>query len=158
MTKIFYAVLAGFLIVVGGVYFLGVQNTETSLNESKTTGETPLFEDGVVDIEKDGDQAAQEQKTEAATSEKTIAITETSYSISPAEVRVKKGTKVTFNIKNTNGFHNFIIDEYAVVSKNLQAGGSTSVTFIADKSGSFEYYCSIGSHRQLGMKGTLIVE
>ena len=34
----------------------------------------------------------------------------------------------------------------------------TSVTFIADQEGSFEYYCSVGNHREEGMVGTLIVE
>ena len=30
--------------------------------------------------------------------------------------------------------------------------------FTADKVGSFEYYCSVGSHRSMGMKGVLKVE
>jgi plastocyanin len=29
---------------------------------------------------------------------------------------------------------------------------------VADKKGTFEYYCSVGQHRALGMKGKLVVE
>lgn len=34
----------------------------------------------------------------------------------------------------------------------------TSVTFVADETGTFEYYCSVGNHRGQGMIGKLIVE
>jgi len=37
-------------------------------------------------------------------------------------------------------------------------GTPTSVTFVADKTGTFEYYCSVGNHRAQGMVGKLIVE
>ena len=36
--------------------------------------------------------------------------------------------------------------------------GNDSVTVVSDKTGSFEYYCSVGTHRQMGMKGTLTVK
>jgi len=33
-----------------------------------------------------------------------------------------------------------------------------SVEFVANKVGTFEYYCEVGDHKQMGMKGNLIVE
>jgi len=44
------------------------------------------------------------------------------------------------------------------MTDKVQAPGTTSVEFVADQEGAFEYYCSVGNHRQQGMKGTLIVE
>jgi uncharacterized cupredoxin-like copper-binding protein len=32
------------------------------------------------------------------------------------------------------------------------------VQFVADKTGTFEFYCSVGNHRQMGMVGTLVVQ
>jgi plastocyanin len=35
---------------------------------------------------------------------------------------------------------------------------STFIEFVANKKGKFEYYCSVGEHRAMGMKGNLVVE
>ena len=80
------------------------------------------------------------------------------FSFSPSEIKVKKGDKVTINFKSASGFHDFVIDEFAVATKQVQTGGESSVTFIADKAGTFEFYCSVGKHREMGMVGTLVVE
>ena len=75
-----------------------------------------------------------------------------------APLTVKKGDKVRIVLQNTDGFHDLKIDEFGVATKKLNAGMSDAVEFTADKAGTFEYYCSIGNHRMMGMKGTLIVE
>lgn len=77
----------------------------------------------------------------------------------PNELRVKKGQPVTVTFNNVEGFHDFVIDEVAgAKTQRIQTGTSETITFTADTAGSFEFYCSVGSHRQMGMKGTLIVE
>jgi nitrite reductase (NO-forming) len=40
----------------------------------------------------------------------------------------------------------------------VNGGETTSVEFVADKTGTFEYYCSVGAHRAMGMTGSLVVE
>ena len=62
------------------------------------------------------------------------------------------------SFKNSGGTHDFIIDEFNVATKRLNGGEQDAVEFTADKTGSFEYYCSVGQHRQNGQVGTLIVE
>jgi plastocyanin len=52
----------------------------------------------------------------------------------------------------------YLIDELNIRTKRIAGGESDSVTFTADKTGAFEYYCSVGNHREMGMKGRLIVE
>ncbi|MBI2464729.1 cupredoxin domain-containing protein [Candidatus Shapirobacteria bacterium] len=94
--------------------------------------------------------------TEGAT--QTFNIKGLNFAFDVKEIRVKKGDKVTINFTNTEGFHDFKIDELNVTSKQIQAGESETVTFTADKAGTFEYYCSVGQHRQNGMWGKLIVE
>jgi len=74
------------------------------------------------------------------------------------EMRVKEGDTVTINFESTEGFHDWVIDEFDAATAQVRPGTPTSVTFLADKSGTFEYYCSVGNHRAQGMVGTLIVE
>lgn len=77
----------------------------------------------------------------------------------PNEIRVKQGEKVTITLNNAGKMpHDFVIDEFNVQSQQITGGQTTTVTFTPDKKGSFEFYCSVGTHRQMGMKGTLIVE
>ncbi|MDL1953276.1 hypothetical protein FBR07_03795 [Candidatus Uhrbacteria bacterium UHB] len=76
----------------------------------------------------------------------------------PDEIRVKKGDTVKIHFVNAGGFHNFVLDEFNVDFAPNKTGERYDVEFVADKAGSFEYYCSVGAHRQMGMKGVLIVE
>ncbi len=80
------------------------------------------------------------------------------FSFAPNKISVKKGDTVKITFKNSDGFHDFKIDEYNVATKQIASGVQESVTFIADKTGSFVYYCSVGKHRANGMWGTLTVE
>ena len=75
----------------------------------------------------------------------------------PNAMTVKKGDTVKITFKNTGGVHDLKIDEFGVATAKLAGGQEETVTFVADKAGTFEYYCSIGNHRQMGMKGTLTV-
>ena len=102
-----------------------------------------------------GIQAAQAAETGEV---KSFTVVGDNFAYDLKEMRVKKGEKVRVTFKNAEGFHDFRIDEFGVNSGKLQAGGETVVEFTADKTGTFEYYCSVGKHRQMGMKGNLIVE
>ena len=62
------------------------------------------------------------------------------------------------NFTSADGLHDLVIDEFDVRTERLRTGGTEYVMFVADKSGTFEYYCSVGSHRVNGMVGKLIVE
>ncbi|MEN9561085.1 MAG: hypothetical protein RIQ56_358, partial [Candidatus Parcubacteria bacterium] len=55
------------------------------------------------------------------------------------------------------GTHDFRIEGYDVGTKVIQGSASETFEFVADKAGDFEFYCSVGSHRAMGMKGTFTV-
>ncbi|MBI2045223.1 cupredoxin domain-containing protein [Candidatus Pacearchaeota archaeon] len=75
------------------------------------------------------------------------------------ELKVKQGDRVRIVFTNEEGFHDFVIDEFAGArTKQIPAGSSETIEFAADKAGTFEYYCSVGKHRANGMFGKLIVE
>ncbi len=89
---------------------------------------------------------------------KEFVVNGTNFAFDPAVITVKKGDKVKITFNSTQGFHDFVVDGYSVATKQMQSPGTEVVEFVATKTGSFEYYCSVGSHRQMGMVGTLKVE
>lgn len=80
------------------------------------------------------------------------------FSFTPSQIRVKQGDAVRIIFDNAEGFHDLRVEGYNVGTKQFFEGNSETIEFTADKAGSFAYYCSVGSHRQAGMQGTLIVE
>lgn len=90
--------------------------------------------------------------------QKVFNVTGKDYEFSITEIRVKEGDTVVINFTSTNGFHDWVVNEFAVGTERVTKGNSSSTTFVADKKGEFEFYCSVGSHRAKGMIGTLIVE
>lgn len=125
-----------------------MEDVET-LNSVDTTDTTSTASSSVsVSVEKD----------EVVPNVVEIVVKGGNFLFAPNSIKVKQGDKVNINFINDEGFHDLKIDEYAVATKILKKGESEVVSFIADKKGSFEYYCSVGTHRQMGMTGTLVVE
>lgn len=88
----------------------------------------------------------------------TISIEAGAYYYKPNILKLKKGEKVTLKFKAVDMMHNFNIDELGLKIPLTKSGNEVSVDFTPTKSGEFEYYCSVGQHRQLGQVGKLIVE
>jgi heme/copper-type cytochrome/quinol oxidase subunit 2 len=78
------------------------------------------------------------------------------YSTSPTYT-FNKGSVESIHMINedyqTHSKHNFNIDQFNVHTKDLGYFQSQTVTFIADKEGTFQYYCTI--HPE--MKGNIVV-
>lgn len=88
---------------------------------------------------------------------KEFTVSGANFYFAPNTLSVNKGDTVKINFANAGGIHDLVIDGYNVRTSQISGGQSQSITFVADKAGTFEYYCSVGSHRQMGMKGTLTV-
>lgn len=101
---------------------------------------------------------AQNTPVPSTSTMKEFTVSGTNYAFSPTVLNVNKGDTVKITFKDVNGFHDFKIDEFNVATKKLNTSNEQTVIFVVDKAGSFEYYCSVGSHRAMGMKGTLIVK
>lgn len=89
---------------------------------------------------------------------KTFDLSAKPFEYSIKEIRVKKGDRVKINLTVELGMHDWVVDEFAAKTTQVTTGQSTSVEFVADKTGTFEYYCSVPTHRLKGMVGKLIVE
>lgn len=150
------------LLLLGGGAFVLSQNKQT-------VREPAMIEPTVMEKEDSEDKNnALEDKTENGTpsgtmqestgTTKTFTVTGSSFKFDPEEIHVKKGDSVKIVFKNAGGMHDLVFDDFNVRTQRLAAGQSETIEFVADKIGTFEYYCSVGNHRAMGMEGDLIVE
>lgn len=89
---------------------------------------------------------------------KTFEIEAGSFYYSVKEIRVTKGDKVRIILEADDMMHDFNIGELSVHGPITKAGETNVIEFTADKTGVFEYYCSVGQHRKMGQVGKIIVE
>lgn len=80
------------------------------------------------------------------------------FGFDPDPIRVKKGQKVTLKITTSDVTHGFGLPDYNI-NQRIEPGKTTSVTFTADKSSEFTFFCTVPCGSGHGrMKGKLIVE
>ncbi|MGK0209297.1 MAG: plastocyanin [Patescibacteria group bacterium] len=77
--------------------------------------------------------------------------------VSNGDIVVDSGDLVRIEFTSTSGYHDWVVDEFDAATEKVSDGESSFVEFVALGSGSFEYYCSVGSHRAAGMEGKFIV-
>src|SRR3989338_2778328 len=88
--------------------------------------------------------------TPPVTSVKEFTVSASPFMFDMKEIRVQKGDTVKITLMNTEGTHDWRVEGYEVGTKVIQGGESDMIEFIADTSGTFEYYCSVGNRRQMG--------
>ena len=156
MKNVYILILVLVLLVAGGWFFMqGEEKVEAPVADTQSLELEPNDDIGLVDGNAPSKTTTD---TTATTSVKEFTVSGTNYTFDPSTIKVNKGDKVKITFKNTQGFHDWVIDEYGVATKQTNAPTTEVLEFTADKVGSFEYYCSVGSHRAMGMKGTLVVE
>lgn len=97
--------------------------------------------------------------TPSLTPTKEIAISGGEYQFSPQSITLNKGDVVALTFKNSGAFpHDLVIDELGVTTRVINPGESDTVTFTADKAGTFSYYCNVDGHREKGMEGKVTVK
>lgn len=150
MNKIVVILGISILVVLGGVLLSGSSqnNNQPTIQETIQSFETPTKAN---DNSQSGDSAKQGNVKEFIIESKGLNFT-------PNEIKVNIGDRVKVTYKNTFGRHDLVIDEFNARTKLIDAGQEDTVEFVADRIGSFEFYCSVPGHREAGMKGTLIVE
>lgn len=139
MNKILAAVVVIILVLLGWFLFMGRTAAPTEV-DTGVENQMPV----------QGSEEVSERVVE-------IELGAINFKFSENSITVAKGDTVRLTLNNTQGMHDLKIDEFAVGTKVLQAGQSETIEFVADRAGAFEYYCSVGTHREQGMVGTLIV-
>ena len=88
----------------------------------------------------------------------TIAISESDYKLDPSDVDAKSGT-VTFELTNDGDTeHNLEVEGNGVEEESDTIAPGDSTSFSVDlEPGTYEIYCAIDGHKDLGMEGELTV-
>jgi plastocyanin len=162
MNKLFIAVFV-VVVLVGGFWFFNqagapeqeiASDTEGQGMPVVPSGDEPSVPETVVTPEPSPSPSVAPE----ASNVKEFVVEGNNFAFSVKEMTVKKGDRVRVVFNNKDGRHDWRLDEFAgAATKVIMGGQSETIEFTADKAGSFEYYCSVGSHRQMGMKGTLTV-
>ncbi len=80
------------------------------------------------------------------------------FKFSPDSITVNKGDRVKVTFKNVGSArHDFVIPELGVSTRVIPGGSTETVEFIAGKSGTFAFYCSVPGHRPAGMEGQISI-
>ncbi len=151
MNKTYISIIV--LVLIAGALFFVIKNKKSEAPMPpviETTEESTQVMNTETGSEMEGVVANGEVKE--------FTVSADNFSFKPSTITVKKGDKVKITFVNSEGFHDWVVDEFGAATKQTQAPTTEVIEFTADKTGSFEYYCSVGSHRDMGMVGTLVVK
>lgn len=146
-SKVMVAVVA--VVVVAAGFLLLSTNKSSQMPATSTKEQTPT---AVMSPAASPSSAMETKATE-------ITVSGSEFMFDPATITAKKGETLKITFKNVGKYpHNFTIADLNVSTKTIQPGESDIVTFTADKAGTFGYMCTVDSHADKGMKGTLTVQ
>lgn len=151
-TSLIYIVIA-LVLVAGGFLWYSNQNRTIA----PTTDDLDKVESLTEDKNED-DEDNDDENDATETDVKVVTVKGSPFKFDVTEIKVKVGEKVRIKFESTQGTHDWVVDEFNARTKVVNTGETDSVVFVADKAGTFEYYCSVGNHRAQGMVGNLIVE
>jgi len=105
-----------------------------------------------------GETAPTPTVTPPTSSVKEFNLTARQWEFIPSTITVQKGESVRLNIQSIDVTHGFAITAFGV-SETLTPGNTVTVEFVADKAGTFSFFCTVFCGLgHSGMRGTLIVE
>ena len=90
-----------------------------------------------------------------------VDISETDFKLNPSDPKVKSG-QVTFNVSNDGQtVHSLEVEGpngEEELQSDLSPGQNGVLSVDLSKPGKYEFYCPVGNHKQLGMKGEITVQ
>lgn len=141
------------VVVVGGFALSRLPgNNSTPAADNFDAGENSTQTATTPEVEGVSDSASAEGDVQI------VSVEAGSFYYKPNIIRVKVGQTVKIEMTSMDMMHDFNIDELGVKIPVTKSGSTASVEFTAQKAGEYEFYCSVGEHRQNGQVGTLIVE
>jgi uncharacterized cupredoxin-like copper-binding protein len=90
----------------------------------------------------------------------TIQVKESEYKLTPSSFTVAKRGKVTFEVTNAGQTdHALEVEGNGVEeeTETISPGSSAKLTVDLSKNGTYEVYCPIDGHRDMGMEAKLVV-
>lgn len=104
------------------------------------------------------DDEEEDEENEEETSLHEINVVARQFEFEPSEIRVEKGDRIRMTLTSEDVTHGFNLPQFGV-SKTIKPGEETTVEFVADTQGEFNFRCNVycgAGHSE--MDGVLIVE
>lgn len=145
-------ILLAIVILAAGGYWLyaGSQTPAAPADDAimtETDSAMPVLDDPAT-----SDMMAEDNLTE-------VIVEGSEFAFSPDSVTLAKDVPVRLVFRNTGDMtHDWVVDELGVRTAIISAEQESIIEFTPTEAGTFEYYCSVGNHREMGMVGTLVVE
>lgn len=152
------------VLIVGAVVVLTNRNSDETMIDSSTTStdvtnsvtDSTMIEDGSAeDSAETGVEASDGTMVDDV---RVFDIEGGSFYYKPNQLTVKAGEPVKVVLTSVDMMHDFVIDGTDIESEIAETDETVEVEFTIDEPGVYEFYCSVGEHREKGMVGTLIVE
>ena len=155
------AVIAVIVLVLVGGFFL----FNGGFNSSSNNGEGIVVVDRIDSqvVEETNDETADEMTTDQtpiSTSPETkeFNVVAKQWDFSPSTITVNEGDNVILRIESIDVTHGFVLSGFGV-NERLEPGKTTTVEFMADKKGTFSFFCNVSCGiGHSGMRGTLVVQ
>jgi plastocyanin len=135
-----------------------VKETIPTTQEPTTTAEKKVIIDENSSASDVGMEFPETDVSNVNQSTKVFEVSAENFAFSLKEIKVNVGDTVVITFTSTDGTHDWVLDAFNAHTDRVGTGKTSQVTFIAQKKGIYEYYCSVGSHRAMGMVGKLVVE
>lgn len=131
----------------------------TPEQNATTPAPTPATTPKPAEPKKPAPTPPQEPKTSTPKPQvRTFSISARKFEFAPNALKVNKGDTVKISITSSDVPHGFNLSAFGI-NKTITPGETATVEFVADKTGSFPFFCSVfcGSGHST-MRGTLVVE
>ena len=150
------------LLIIGGYFGYGYvkykRSSSADINAEVKSEIESLFNQNEQDMPaENGNASTIEAETKPESQVREFEVVAKRWNFDPKIITVNEGDKVILNVKSLDVTHGFSIQNFGV-SETLNPGKTTKIEFIADKKGTFTFFCNVycGSGHS-GMSGTLIV-
>ena len=115
-------------------------------------------ETSVVDIPQDLNKAVEDVSL-ISEEKREVVVEGGNFFFSPNVLNFQKGEEIRLVFKSVGGTHDFVVEGTNIKTKRISDGSSIVIEFkVPEESGSYDFYCSIGNHRAMGMVGKMVVK
>jgi len=152
-TGIWVTVLLIILVLIGGFFLFSGGFNSSSEDSGGIVVVDKVDSQQEETINNDNDEIIEEETLEI----KEFTVRESNFKLSLSTIQVNKGDNVKITVINDGGTHNLFVEGYNERTEVVSSGNTRVIEFTADKTGTFNIWCEVGSHRGLGMEGILTV-
>lgn len=147
------------VVLVGGYFLMSGNKKSAGMVDNKTSNSPTIVlnDETTSEMPAEGSQTDETQEV-MADEAGVVAVEGGSFYFKPNLIKAKVGVPVTIKFTSVGGMpHDFVVDEFNVKTEQI-ANDNLEFEFTPTSAGTFEFYCSVGNHRKMGMKGSLVVE